>query len=134
MTPLAVHLAGVEKNYPDFKLSDVHINLPQGSIMGFIGPNGAGKSTTIRILVGLIHQDRGEVQVLGKSMPAQQIEAKWDVGFVSEDMRLYNRATLAWHMNFIQSIYPGWDPAYAEHLLHRFDLKSQQQIKGFSHG
>jgi ABC-2 type transport system ATP-binding protein len=67
-------------------------------------------------------------------MPAQQIEAKWDVGFVSEDMRLYNRATLAWHMNFIQSIYPGWDPAYAEHLLHRFDLKSQQQIKGFSHG
>jgi ABC-type branched-subunit amino acid transport system ATPase component len=48
--------------------------------MGFIGPNGAGKSTTIRILMGLVHQDRGEVQVLGHAMPGEQVAAKWDVG------------------------------------------------------
>ena len=62
--------------------------------MGFIGPNGAGKSTTIRILMGLVHQDRGDVRVLGHRMPAEQVAAKWDIGFASEDMRLYERMTL----------------------------------------
>ena len=49
-------------------------------------------------------------------------------------MRLYDAATLAWHMGFIRSIYPDWDPAYAEELLRRFDLKAEQKIKGLSHG
>jgi ABC-2 type transport system ATP-binding protein len=67
-------------------------------------------------------------------MPAEQTAAKRDIGFVSEDMRLYGAATLAWHMKFVSSIYPGWDQPYAEALLRRFDLKAQQKIKGLSHG
>ena len=67
-------------------------------------------------------------------MPAQQAAARRDIGFVSEDMRLYGSLTLAWHMNFIRSIYPRWDRLYAEELLRRFDLKPQQKIKGLSHG
>jgi ABC-2 type transport system ATP-binding protein len=102
--------------------------------MGFIGANGAGKSTTLRILMGLVHQDRGDVRVLGHPMPAEGAAAKRDIGFVSEDMRLYKAATLAWHMAFIRSIYPSWDQAYAEALLKRFDLKAEQKIKGVSHG
>ena len=102
--------------------------------MGFIGANGAGKSTTIRILMGLVHQDPGSVQVLGHYMPADQAAAKLDIGFVSEDMRLYGPATLAWHMEFVRSIYPRWDQSYAEKMLRRFDLKPQQKIKGLSHG
>ena len=102
--------------------------------MGFIGPNGAGKSTTIRILMGLLHQDRGDVHVLGHPMPSAQAAAKWDVGFASEDMRLYETATLDWHMRFIRSIFPGWDPTYAQLLLKRFDLRAEQKIKGLSHG
>lgn len=102
--------------------------------MGFIGANGAGKSTTIRILMGLVHQDQGAVHVLGHSMPAEQVAAKLEIGFVSEDMRLYGAATLAWHIGFIRSIYPRWDQPYAESLLRRFDLKPQQKIKGLSHG
>ena len=42
--------------------------------------------------------------------------------------------TLAWHMSFIQSIYPDWDPAYAQLLLKRFGLRAEQKIKGLSHG
>ena len=102
--------------------------------MGFIGANGACKSTTIRILLGLIHQDVGAVNVLGHAMPADQAAAKLDIGFVSEDMRLYGPATLAWHMDFLRPSYPRWDQAYAESLLDRFDLKPQQKIKGLSHG
>jgi ABC-2 type transport system ATP-binding protein len=134
MTDLAVQFENVSKEYPHFKLDDVSLELPTGSITGFIGANGAGKSTTIRILMGLMHQDRGTVHVLGHPMPAQQAAAKLDIGYASEDMRLYKAATIAWHMEFIRSIYPGWDQGYAELLLNRFDLQQKQKVKGLSHG
>jgi ABC-2 type transport system ATP-binding protein len=124
----------VNKKYPHFALENIDLELPTGSIMGFIGANGAGKSTTIRILMGLVHQDHGAVQVLGHSMPSQQAQAKLDIGFVSEDMRLYGAATLAWHMDFLRPIYPRWDQPYADKLVRSFDLKPQQKIKGLSHG
>ena len=66
-------------------------------------------------------------------MPADQVAAKQKIGFLSEDLRLYGAATLAWHMAFIASIYPDWNQAYADTLLRRFDLKPQQKIKGLSH-
>jgi ABC-2 type transport system ATP-binding protein len=134
MNDLSVHFEAVSKRYRHFTLDDINLELPTGSIMGFIGANGAGKSTTIRILMGLVHQDAGTVQVLGHSMPTQQAAAKLDIGFVSEDMRLYGAATLEWHMKFVRSIYSKWDQTYAEQLLRRFDLKAEQKIKGLSHG
>ena len=134
MNDLAVELSGVSKKYRYFTLEDIHLKLPRGQIMGLIGPNGAGKSTTIRILMGLVHQDAGEVLVLGRRMPAEQVAAKWDIGFASEDMRLYDSMTLDWHIGFMQSIYPNWDAAYAQILLKRFGLRAEQKMKGFSHG
>jgi ABC-2 type transport system ATP-binding protein len=134
MNHISVQFEGVGKHYPQFTLDNISFALPTGSILGFIGPNGAGKSTTIRILMGLIHQDQGAVQVLGYSMPAEQAAAKMDIGFVSEDMRLYAAATVGWHMEFVRSIYSRWDQPYAASLLQRFDLKPHQKIKGLSHG
>lgn len=134
MNDLSVQFQGVSKRYTHFSLENIHLELPTGSIMGFIGANGAGKSTTIRILMGLVHQDEGTVRVLGQAMPADQAAAKLDIGFVSEDMRLYGAATLAWHMDFLRPMYPRWDQAYAVSLAKRFDLKPQQKIKGLSHG
>jgi ABC-2 type transport system ATP-binding protein len=134
MDGLSVHFEEVSKTYPHFTLDRIDLELPAGTIMGFIGANGAGKSTTIRILMGLVRQDRGAVHVLGHAMPAEQAAAKRNIGFVSEDMRLYGPATLAWHIEFIRSIYPQWDQPYAESLLQRFDLKPQQRVKGLSHG
>ena len=134
MNDLSVRLEGVSKRYPHFLLDNISLDLPEGSILGFIGANGAGKSTTLRILMGLVRQDSGVVQVLGHTMPAEQTAAKADIGFVSEDMRLYGAATLAWHMNFVASIFPRWNQAYADTLVRRFDLRPQQKIKGLSHG
>jgi len=134
MNGLSVHFEGVSKTYPHFTLDNLSLELPTGTIMGLIGANGAGKSTTIRILMGLVHQDQGRVDVLGREMPREQAAAKLDIGYVSEDMRLYAPATLAWHMKLIRSIYPRWDQPYADTLLRRFDLKSHQKIKGLSHG
>ena len=66
----AVEFAGVTKRYKYFTLDHIDLKLPTGYIMGFVGANGAGKSTTLRILMGLVHQDSGSVKVLGHAMPA----------------------------------------------------------------
>lgn len=134
MSEFAIRMSGVSKSYRYFALDNIDLDVPEGQIMGLIGPNGAGKSTTIRILLGLVHQDAGEVRVLGRSMPREQVAAKWDIGFASEDMRLYDPMTVGWHMDFIASIFPNWDAAYAKLLLKRFDLRAEQKIKGLSHG
>lgn len=130
----AIEMDGVCKAYRFFDLQNIALQLPRGTIMGLIGPNGAGKSTTIRILMGLIHHDLGEVRVLGHRMPEDQVAAKWDIGFASDDMRLYDSMTFGWHMNFVQSIYESWDAGYAQLLLKRFGLRAEQKIKGLSHG
>ena len=79
-------MRNVRKAYPHFTLDGIDLDLPTGQIMGLIGPNGAGKSTTIRILMGLVHQDAGEVQVFGHAMPAGEVKAKADIGYVSEEI------------------------------------------------
>ena len=131
---LAFNLNKVRKEFRHFTLDDINLCLPRGQIMGFVGPNGAGKSTTIRILMGLIGYDAGEVELLGRSMPEHQVWAKQRVGFVSEDMGLYRSASVDWHMRFVRSLYPSWDDLYAEELLNRFGLIREQKIKQLSHG
>jgi ABC-2 type transport system ATP-binding protein len=134
MSQPLIELQGVAKHYTYFDLREVSLRLEPGQVMGFIGPNGAGKSTTIRILMGFIAADRGEVRVLGHSMPHDQARAKLDVGYVSEDMRLYGAASLEWHMRFVASVVPTWDASYAQLLVNRFNLQTKQPTKGLSHG
>ncbi len=130
----AITLQGVGKHYEHFSLSDINLSLETGSVMGFIGPNGAGKSSTIRLIMGLIRANEGQVTVLGYDMPQQMAAAKWDIGFASEDMRLFKNGTLQWHIDFMSSIYPDFDMQYVSTLIKRFDLKPGQVVKGFSHG
>lgn len=132
--PLAIECKGITKYYPHFKLQDVNLSFEQGTVMGLVGPNGAGKSTILRIAMGLIGPDSGSVKVLGHSMPQDQLAAKRKIGFVAEDMRLYESETISFHMNFIKSIFDSWDDEYATTLLRRFDLNKDQKVKGMSHG
>src|SRR5689334_10736873 len=94
----ALSLRNVSKTFRFFRLEDISLDLAPGQIMGLVGPNGAGKSTTIRILMGLVAAEAGEVRVLGHTMPAEQVLAKRDIGFVSDDMKLFQHATIGWHM------------------------------------
>jgi len=84
--------------------------------------------------MGLIGPDSGTVNVLGHSMLTEQLAAKREIGFVAEDMRLYESETIGFHMEFIRSIFDSWDEAYASTLLRRFDLIREQRVKGLSHG
>jgi ABC-2 type transport system ATP-binding protein len=132
--PKHLELHAVRKTFRFFTLDDLTFDLEPGQIMGFVGPNGAGKSTTIRLALGLLTPDAGEVRVLGHRMPDAQALAKRDIGYVSDEMRLFQAATLGWHLKFVASIYPGWDEGYARALVKRFNLRPEQTIKGMSSG
>jgi ABC-2 type transport system ATP-binding protein len=130
----AFSLQGVSKRFSYFRLEGLSLSLPQGQIMGLVGPNGAGKSTTIRLLMGLASADAGTIEALGHRVPEQIEAAKRAIAFVSDDMRLFSGATLAWHMRFIASLYPEWDERYARQLLKRFNLQPAQSVAKLSRG
>jgi ABC-2 type transport system ATP-binding protein len=129
-----IEMRGVGKAFRFFTLQDISFDLEPGQVMGFVGPNGAGKSTTIRLAMGMIAADVGEIRVLGCPMPEAQAFAKRDIGYVSADMRLLPNATVGWHMNLAASIYPAWDASYAATLVKRFNLRTGQKARALSHG
>ncbi len=65
----------------------INLTLHPGEVYGLLGPNGSGKSTTIKVLLGLLHSDGGEVRVLGK--PPRDVEVKRRVGYLPEESYLY---------------------------------------------
>ncbi len=134
MMETAISLRGVRKQYDGFALRDIDLTLPTGQVMGLVGINGAGKSTLLRLLMGLVRADGGQVEVLGQRLPQAQVAVKREIGYASDDMRLYRGQTLRWHMDLVRGIYAGWDEAYAQDLLRRFDLRPGQKLGGFSHG
>jgi len=133
-TELAISLAHVCKRYGHFTLSDISLDFPRGTVAGLIGPNGAGKSTTMRIMMGLVTPDSGSVTMLGQPISSHHASVKQEIGYYSEDMRLYKRETIGWHLQFVRSVYPSWDDAYAGQLLNRFGLNAELRVKGLSHG
>ena len=129
-----IEMRAVSKAFRFFTLQNISLELEPGQVMGFVGPNGAGKSTTIRLLMGLIGADVGEIRVLGCRMPEDSAIAKRDIGYVSAEMRLFPNATLGWHLEFVASLNPGWDAAYAATLVKRFNLRLEQTARSLSHG
>lgn len=65
----------------------INLTLHKGEVYGLLGPNGSGKSTTIKVLLGLLHPDGGEVKVLGK--PPRNVDVKRRVGYLPEESYLY---------------------------------------------
>lgn len=131
---LAFCVTQLTKRHPSFELGPVELALPEGEIMGLVGVNGAGKTTLLRLLAGITAPDSGSVEVLGFRLPDAQVSARRGVAFASEDMRLYASRDLAWHINFVRKLVPQWDVDYAESLLRRFDLRTDQPVGGLSHG
>ena len=86
----AVELHAVSKSYtrrgrpPQKALDDLHLVVGSGGVHGFLGPNGSGKTTTIRVLLGLVRADAGEVRLLDRPVPAGLPEVIGSVGALVE--------------------------------------------------
>ncbi|MDO9477283.1 MAG: ABC transporter ATP-binding protein [Pseudohongiella sp.] len=134
MTQLALNLKDVSKRFTWFQLNHMSFYLEEGQIMGLVGPNGAGKSTCIRLLMGLLQPDEGEINVLGYNMRTQPVLAKQQMAYVADGLGLYDKASIDWHINFVRTLVPAWDDVYARHLLKHFHLQPSQTIKNLSTG
>ena len=60
-----------KKSGNSYRVKDLSLSVPEKCVYGFLGPNGAGKSTTLKMILGLIHPDEGEIQFLGKTVNSQ---------------------------------------------------------------
>jgi ABC-2 type transport system ATP-binding protein len=82
-----VVLRDVSKSYGQFRALDkVSLEIKEGEIFGYIGPNGAGKTTTMKILIGLITDFQGEVQVGGCQIPKQKNDAHKLLGYLPQNV------------------------------------------------
>ncbi|MCR9080425.1 MAG: ATP-binding cassette domain-containing protein [Hyphomonadaceae bacterium] len=86
---IPLKMTGVSKWFGSFRaVCELDFDVPKGSIVGFLGPNGAGKSTSLRMALGVLSPDRGEVSLLGQP---PNLESLKRVGFLPEERGLYKK-------------------------------------------
>lgn len=99
-----VTFSKVTKEFDGFKaLNNLSFSIDEGGLYGLIGPNGAGKSTAIRIMTGLIKASEGEVDVLGYK--PQQADVRPLVGYMPQEMALYQDLTVRENLEFFGKLY-----------------------------
>ncbi len=85
-TSPAVWCSGLHKRYGrQVAVDGVSFTVARGEVMGLLGPNGAGKTSVIKMLLGLVRPDAGEVLLLGR--PAREPQARARVGYLPELFR-----------------------------------------------
>ncbi|MFX1274729.1 MAG: ABC transporter ATP-binding protein [Promethearchaeota archaeon] len=100
-----IRVEGLKKFFGDVKaVNDISFSVKSGEVFGLLGPNGAGKTTTIKLLLGLLEPDDGEMRVLGLDPMRNEIEIKKRVGYVSEEPLIFKSLTPHDLFDFIASI------------------------------
>lgn len=94
MKELAIETSRLTRRYGNLcAVNTLNLEVPRRSIYGFLGPNGAGKTTTIRMLLGLIQPDEGEVTLLGEPFKKHRLSLLKRVGALVENPSLYLHLT-----------------------------------------
>ena len=84
-----VELRSVRKSYGNFvAVDDLSFSIAPGKIFGLLGPNGAGKTSTIRMIIGIILPDAGEVRIFGEPFRREHLER---IGYLPEERGLYKK-------------------------------------------
>lgn len=81
----AIHCSNLKKSYGSFTLDINDLHIATGTVHGLIGANGCGKTTTIKLLLGLLFPDSGDLSVLGSHAIGQDTEIRQNIGFIVED-------------------------------------------------
>lgn len=130
----AIEMRDVCKRFKGFELDHVNLTLPSGCIMGLVGENGAGKSTLIKLLMGAIFRDSGEIKVLGQENSRRFEKVKEDIGVVLSEANFPEGMTARQIQKMMRRIYRNWDEAVYEGYISRFQLPENKQFKTFSKG
>jgi ABC-2 type transport system ATP-binding protein len=97
-----LRMTAVNKSYGEVRaVQDLDLTVPTGSIFGLLGPNGAGKTTTIRMALGIIAPDSGDVSLLGTPVDTKALEG---VGYLPEERGLYRKMKVLEMLVFLAAI------------------------------
>lgn len=128
-------IKGLKKSLNDFYLGPLDLNIKRGSIVGYIGENGAGKSTTIKLILGDMKKDSGEIYIFGKKIEDLTEDEKKKIAFVFEDFFFPQELNIK-EVEKFHSMYYGnfWEKETFDRLLKRFNLPEKKKISTFSRG
>lgn len=105
MNTPAIQTQGLSRSYGDFTAVDqLTMTVPQGEVFGFLGHNGAGKTTTISMLTTLLLPTHGQAAVLGFDIEKQNLAVRQRIGYVPEQVRLYNELTVAENLSYFAAL------------------------------
>ena len=85
-------------------LKEISFRVRFGEIYGLLGPNGAGKTTTVRTVIGILERDGGVVRVMGMDPEERPEAVRSIVGYVPEEIRLYNALTMGEFLQFVFNV------------------------------
>src|SRR5512138_3344850 len=89
----------------DAVLFDQTYTLPEGTILGMIGPSGCGKTTTVRLALGLLKPQRGNLNVMSRSPSGFRAADRERIGYIPQQFVLYPNLTVAENAQFVASLY-----------------------------
>lgn len=133
MTNNIIEIKNLTKYYGKTKgVEDLNMEIRQGEIFGFLGPNGAGKTTTIRCLMDFIKADKGSIKIMGKDAYKDSVILKKDIGYLSDEVYLYDNWNGKKHINFISKL--NGKHNIADKLVKRLDMDLNKKSKNLSTG
>jgi len=115
-------------------LKGVTFSIEPGEVVGLLGKNGAGKTTLIRIAMGMLEAQQGEVRIFGMDPREKPIEVKQRIGYVSEDQILPPFLRVGEVIDLHRGLFPDWDNDMALRLSERFGLSPRERIRSLSKG
>ncbi len=135
MSDPVIEIKAVSKSFRrNHVLREMSLEVERGQTFAFLGRNGAGKTTAIRLLLGLLDRDEGEIRVLGLDPTEQPLELRARVGYLAEDQTMYGWMRCAEMLSFIAPFYPTWDHELALKYAREFEVPLQTKIKHLSKG
>ncbi|MCJ1749811.1 MULTISPECIES: ABC transporter ATP-binding protein [Mammaliicoccus] len=130
----AIEVKNLNFNHKNLKLSDVNFEVRKGYVTGFIGANGAGKTTIIRIIMGLLKEQSGDLKILGEYLSENPVDIKNKIGFVYSELYMYEKWNIKTIEKVISKYYKQWDHEIFQGYIKEFKLPYKQKIKQFSTG
>ena len=100
-----VEADGLHKSFGQVHAVDgVSLHVQAGEAYGLVGPDGAGKTTTLRLIVGALHADVGEVRVLGHDLAREPEQARAEIGYLAQRFSLYGDLTVIENLRFFAQV------------------------------